>query len=112
MKQSDMNIKKEDIQRLYYQVLGWFKRTHPMVIMGVVFLITFLMPSESGLWNQIRYSNKLREVKREKKQLQKDIAESRKQLDELQFHKSTLERYARERFQMKAEDEDLYILRD
>lgn len=107
-----MNIKKENWLRRYHQVLGWFKKTHPMVIMGVIFLITFLMPSDSGVWNQIHYSNKLNEAKKEKKQLQKDIAESRKQLDELQFHKSMLERYARERFQMKAEDEDLYILRE
>lgn len=107
-----MTVKKEDLQKWYRPVLGWLRKTHPMVIMGGLFLISFVLPSDSSLGNQIRYARKLRSAKMEKKQLQKDIARSRKDLDELQFHKSMLERYARERFQMKAEDEDLYILRE
>lgn len=49
---------------------------------------------------------------KERDRLKKQIEEDRIKLDQLRFKKNKLEKYARERFLMKADDEDLYILED
>lgn len=58
----------------------------------------------------MKYYDQINELEREKAELQKQIATEKEMLEELQFDKSELERFARETFLMKAPNEDLYII--
>ncbi len=42
----------------------------------------------------------------------RDFWQTQKHLDEIKYKRDMLEKYARERYLMKEEDEDLYLLTD
>lgn len=95
-------------------VRQWLGRVNPFVFFGVLFLGYMILPPFSGqysLWSQLKTQHRLRTLRSEHKKLQSEIEESRKKLEELQLHKDMLEKYAREKFLMKAEDEDLFLLK-
>lgn len=101
-------IQKKDIAAFF----GRIKRLNPFAVMGVIGLLALLYPGEDSIFSQIEYSTQLKSMTKERDRLKKQIEEDRIKLDQLRFKKNKLEKYARERFLMKAEDEDLYILKD
>ena len=101
---------KEFAIRTYERAKGM----NPFVVAAIVFAVYLLLPPFSGqysLWNQIKTWHQLSESRAEYETLRREIETSRKDLEELQYHKDMLEKYAREEFLMKSEDEDLYLLR-
>ncbi len=92
----------------------WLKGVNPFALMLVVFLVYWAVPPFSrqySLWNQLKTQYQLRRVRSEHKKLQDEIEVSRQSLKELQLHQDMLEKYAREKYLMKAEDEDLFLLK-
>ena len=85
---------------------------NPFVVLLVVVVITMLTPGDSSLYAHLSNSRMIASMERERKQLKNEIDKNRKQLDELRFKKDKLEKYAREKYLMKAEDEDLYLLQE
>ncbi len=57
-----------------------------------------------------RYKKELNDLKHSKEYYEEKIAETRTELDKLQNDPLLLEKYARERYRMKRDDEDLYII--
>ncbi len=98
------------LQRLWQRLKG----VHPFVLMPVIFLIYWAIPPFSrqySLWNQLKTQYQLRQVRSEYDKLTEEIDLSRRHLKELQLHQDMLEKYAREKYLMKAEDEDLFLLK-
>ena len=90
------------------------KGMNPFVLAGILFVLYLLLPPFSGeysLWNQTKTSRRLSETRAEYDKLSREIEVSRKDLEELRYRKDMLEKYAREKFLMKADDEDLYLLK-
>ncbi|MDO5036314.1 MAG: septum formation initiator family protein [Porphyromonas sp.] len=86
-------------------------RINPFVFMLLLYFLSLLLPGNYSLWNQLKYSQEIRKQKREIAYLEKEIKQSTKALEELQFEEDMLEKYAREKYLMKAPDEDIYLLR-
>jgi cell division protein FtsB len=59
---------------------------------------------------QYKRIRELRQLQQSEESLNKQIADSKKELELLKTSPSTLERYAREKYLMKRENEDLYII--
>lgn len=59
---------------------------------------------------QIKRMRELRKLKQGEKNMTVQILNTRKELESLKTDPYTLERYARERFLMKKDNEDLYII--
>lgn len=57
-----------------------------------------------------RYKNELKDLENSKAYYESRIAETRIELDKLQSDPFILEKYARERYRMKRDNEDLYII--
>jgi len=53
---------------------------------------------------------KLRELQKSEEHLSKTIAETKKELDQLKTNAQTIEKYAREKYLMKKDNEDLFIV--
>ena len=53
---------------------------------------------------------KLNELQKSERQLNKAIVDSRSELDLLKTNAQTIEKYAREKYMMKKDNEDLFIL--
>lgn len=101
-------IQKKNIKDIFNRI----KRLNPFAVMGVIGLLALLYPDEDSIFSQIEYSTQLKSMTKERDRLKKQIEEDRVKLDQLRFKKNKLEKYARERFLMKADDEDLYLLKD
>lgn len=54
---------------------------------------------------------KLSELQKSEQHLNKQIAETRKELDLLKTSAQTIEKYAREKYMMKKDNEDLFIVK-
>ena len=57
-----------------------------------------------------RYKKELTDLKNSKDYYQKQIEATREELGKLQSDPALLEKYARERYRMKRDNEDLYII--
>ncbi|MDO4695784.1 septum formation initiator family protein [Porphyromonas sp.] len=101
-------MKKDNIINIFNRI----KALNPFVVMAVIGLLLLLYPSDDSIFSQIEYSSQLKSMIKERDRLKKKIEEDHIKLDQLRFKREKLEKYARERFLMKAEDEDLYILKD
>jgi hypothetical protein len=79
-------------------------------IVGAFFLVWmfFFDPKDWGLIAERK--EKLRELHKSETHLNKQIAETRTELNLLRTSAQTIEKYAREKYLMKKENEDLYLV--
>lgn len=88
----------------------WLRKVNPFLLLTIVFLVVIVIPSEYSIWNQIKYSREIARQEREMDQLEKNIEKANIEKKELLVEKDRLEKFARERYLMKAEDEDIYLI--
>ena len=79
-----------------------------LVIIVFVF-ITFII-GDSNLINRRKYDDRIRYLENEIIRYKKEIEQNKKKLQELQTDKEGLERFAREEYLMKREDEDIFLV--
>lgn len=93
--------------------VGVFFRTlnNKYLIAGIFFVVwmMFFDPKDWGLI--INRKEKLNELEKSEKTLQKQIAESKAELHLLKTSAETIEKYAREKYMMKKDNEDLFIVK-
>ncbi|RYY65462.1 MAG: septum formation initiator family protein [Chitinophagaceae bacterium] len=73
-----------------------------------VIWMSFFDPKDWGLI--MERGQKLKELDKSEKHLGLQIAETRKELDLLKTNAQTIEKYAREKYYMKKDNEDLFIV--
>lgn len=105
-----MAIKKLDIKAIANRWWRKIRKIKPFYLAGIIFLISILFPGEYSLWNQIKLARRINALEREKKEIIEQIDENRLKLEKLHSDKWMLEKFAREEFMMKAEEEDIYII--
>ena len=92
-----------------------FKKLPPFVknfyfIVGVVFIFWMLFIDSNDLYSQYKKHRKLHELEHQKAYYAQKIKEVEKDREELLSNSELLEKFAREKYLMKKETEDLYIL--
>lgn len=78
----------------------------------ILFLILTFTVGDSNLYKRYTYDEKIRSLENEIRYYQKEIEINRKKLDDLHANKERLERFAREEYQMKKANEDLFLIID
>jgi len=79
-------------------------------LVTILFLsVTFLL-GDSNLYNRYKYNDKIRFLESEINRYKKEIEDNKKKIQELQTDREGLERFAREEYLMKKEDEDIFII--
>ena len=78
----------------------------------IVFLFITLVLGDSNLINRRKYDDRIRYLENEIERYRKEIEQNTKKLQELQTDKEGLERFAREEYLMKREDEDIFIVEE
>ena len=79
-------------------------------IAGVVFILWMLFIDSNDLYSQYKRQKKLKELEHQKTYYTQKINEVEKEREELLSNQELLEKFAREKYLMKKESEDLYIL--
>jgi cell division protein DivIC len=97
------------MQSFLNRIPGYLKNKY---LLSVVIFVTWMLffDDRDIITTHFRYKNELNELKTSKEYYQGQIAETRKELDKLQSDPALLEKYARERYRMKRDNEDLYII--
>lgn len=90
---------------------GYLKNKY-LLSLAVFVVWMFFFDDRDIITTHFRYRNELRNLEKSKVYYEEQIAETRKELDKLQSDPALLEKYARERYRMKRDNEDLYIMED
>lgn len=88
---------------------SWLKNKY--LIAGVIFLAWMLfLDDKNDLFSQYERLTRSRELTKNEDHLSKQITETQKELDLLKNNVQSIEKYAREKYMMKKDNEDLFIL--
>jgi cell division protein DivIC len=74
------------------------------------FVVWMLFFDRNDVFTQMERRGELNELKQSKQYFEKQIADNRKFSKDLQFNASAIEKYAREKYLMKRDNEDLFII--
>lgn len=80
------------------------------VLVAIIFLILIFVFGPSNLFVQWELSKKLKEVEAEKQFYLDEIVKNQKASEELMTNDDNLERYAREKYWMKRDSEDVFLI--
>jgi cell division protein FtsB len=86
--------------------------TNKYILAGTFFIVWMLFFDQRDVFQQIDRQQELNQLETKKQFYQKEIEKSRKELSDLQSNPAAIEKFARERFLMKKEGEDIFILDD
>lgn len=82
------------------------------IVTGLCFFIWMLFLDSNDLISRIKMSTKIRSLENEKEFYQEKIAEVEEDRKELMTNKELLEKFAREKYLMKKETEDIFIIQE
>jgi len=80
------------------------------LLFGLFFIVWMLFIDSNDLYSQFTRTRKLKELERQKEFYQEKIQEVKKDREELLSDEALLEKFAREKYLMKKESEDLYVI--
>jgi cell division protein DivIC len=80
------------------------------VVTGLCFVVWLTFLDSNDLISRFSLSAKLRSLENEKEYYEKKIGEVEKDRKELMTNKELLEKFAREKYLMKKESEDVFII--
>lgn len=100
--------------RMYYKdhimkVLPFIR--NKFIITIVVFVIWMMFFDQYNLISRINNNRKIAELEQQKEYYIAEIQRSERLLQELEGDNQSLEKFAREQYLMKKEDEDIYIVK-
>lgn len=75
-----------------------------------IFGIVILFLDKNDLFAQLDRRKELKKLEQSKKHYTKEIAAERKELEALKNNPATLEKYAREKYFMKRDNEELFLI--
>lgn len=76
----------------------------------IVFVVWIAFFDRNDFISQYTYNQKLKQLKRDKEYFLTEIEKDKKNLDELISNAQNLEKFAREKYLMKKDNEDIFIL--
>ena len=84
--------------------------TNKYLITGTAFVLWMLFFDRNDFALQLKRAHELRSLQESEKTMDKQIADTKQELSRLKTNPETLEKYAREKFMMKKDNEDLFII--
>jgi cell division protein FtsB len=94
--------------KLLNRIPAFLKNKYFLTSIGFVIWMLFFDPRD--VFSQWERTKELRKLKGSKAFYQKEIAKETAELEQLKTNPATLEKYAREKYLMKKENEDLFIV--
>ncbi len=81
-------------------------------LVAVAFIVWMMFFDRNDLMQQYEYRTELNSLKSDKEFYTKEIAQIKKDLTELTTNREKLQKFAREKYLMKKDNEDVYIIID
>jgi cell division protein FtsB len=91
--------------------IKYILKINPYVFVLLIFAGVMFFATDTNLYMRFKYDEKIRELNKEIKEYRKEIDENTKKLNSIRKDKEGLEKFAREEYYMKKENEDVYIIK-
>lgn len=89
-------------------IMKGFRNKYLMAVL--VFLVWLMIFDNNSLIDRVKYLNILQEMEVEKQYYLERIEEDSRRLNELKTDRDNLEKFAREQYFMKKENEDVFVI--
>jgi cell division protein DivIC len=86
----------------------WMKNRY--AITGLAFIIWLLLFDKNDLISQYKIQNELSKLEEEKAFFMQEIKKDQEKLMELRTNHQTLEKFAREKYLMKRDNEEIFVI--
>jgi cell division protein FtsB len=90
------------------RILKWLK--NKFVLATIIFTIWIGFLDENNLLERYQNHRQLKQLKADKEYYQQKIKEDSKRLNELKTDNENLEKFAREQYMMKKDNEDVFVI--
>jgi cell division protein FtsB len=90
------------------RLISLFKNKYFVVTLAFVIWMVFF--DKNDLFSQYQYHQQVNQLKQERDFYLKETAKVHKDLDELNSNPKELEKYAREKYLMKRDNEDVFVI--
>ncbi len=100
---------QEKIKKIFGKVKD-FTVKNAMWIVGVLFVVWITFFDDFSLIDRFEKMSKLHELRENEKYYEQENLENSTRLDELMSGKEELEKFAREQYYMKEDDEDIFLV--
>lgn len=94
--------------KLLNLIPAWLKNKYFLSTIAFIAWILFFDPRD--VFTQIEHHKELKELQESKAWYQKEIAKESAEAEQLKTNPATVEKYAREKYLMKRENEDLFVI--
>ena len=90
---------------------AWLKNKYILTAIGFSVWMLFF-DDRDFITTHFRHVSELKKLEQSKKYYQEQIAATRAELDKLKSNPAIIEKYAREKYLMKRDNEDLFLIRE
>jgi cell division protein FtsB len=98
-------------REFYHSRYGFLVR-NKYILTSILFVLWMLMFDQNNLNERRKNNRDYNQLIRERDYFQKKIEENRKRIQELKTNDDNLEKFAREQYLMKKDNEDIFIIVD
>lgn len=96
--------------RLLTHIPAWLKNKYFLTTVGFVVWVMFF-DTRDFITSHFRERAELTKLEKSKQYYEQQIAVTRRELDQLKTDPALLEKYAREKYLMKRDNEDLFLIK-
>lgn len=96
------------MKQLFLKIWPWLKNKYVLTIS--VFTIWMLFFDQNNMVDRMKMSGEIRQLEDEREYYREQIKKDSTRLHELTTDRDNLEKYAREQFLMKKENEDVFVV--
>lgn len=97
------------MRQLIDRIPSWLKNKYVLTAIGFGIWILFI-DDRDFITTHFRHVRELHKLEAQKKYYESQISSVRVELDQLKQDPATLEKYAREKYLMKRDNEDVYLI--
>ncbi len=97
------------MRQLIDRIPSWLKNKYVLTAIGFGIWILFI-DDRDFITTHFRHVRELHKLEAQKKYYENQISSVRVELDQLKQDPATLEKYAREKYLMKRDNEDVYLI--
>jgi cell division protein DivIC len=97
--------------QLLTHIPSWLKNKYVLTAIGFCIWMLFF-DDRDFITTHFRHTEELQKLEQSKKYYQEQIARTRAELDKLKTNPGLIEKYAREKYLMKRDNEDVFLIRE
>ncbi|HYM93257.1 MAG TPA: septum formation initiator family protein [Chitinophagaceae bacterium] len=94
--------------KFFTRIPSWLKNKYFICFIAFTAILVFF--DKNDLFTQLARHRELKNLQQSRQYFTTQIASERRQLEELKTNPAAIEKYAREKYLMKRDDEDLFVI--